>query len=893
MQPAIQETHVLMSQEQEEIGRLFDLSVELLCVVGFDGYFKRLNPAWERTLGFSRDDLMSAPYLDFVHPDDRALTAAEAEKLTEGATTTSFESRYRCRDGSYKWLLWSAKPAIERSRIFASAHDITDRKGAELRLATSYAITRTLADSASLAQAAPRLLQCICETLGWEMGAFWQVAPDRKQLICSAVWQAEGLRKAGLVSFMDYASLGPGLGLPGRAWSENQPIWLRDVIADPNFSRAVAADESGLREAFAFPIRYSGEMTGVMEFFGKEIERPDQHLLYMFEAMGSQIGQFIERWRTEQLARDYAASLEESRREQEEVAGRLAQVVGEIDKARRDAEDGTRAKSEFLARMSHEIRTPMTAIMGMTELALGTPLTAEQREYLETVDESSKALLHLINDILDFSKIEAHRFELDHTDFPLRETVEGAVKTLAPRAREKRLRLACRIRKNLPDSLIGDPNRLRQILLNLLGNAIKFTDRGEIVVEVEREAAEPESVLLHFSVADTGIGVPPEMRSVIFDSFLQADTSITRRFGGTGLGLMIAAQLVAMMGGRMWLESGQSQGSIFHFTARFGAGRRRTDSRRIPPPAIFRGVPVLIADAHATSRRILIETLRGWGMKATGAASSEEALARAKTAAHSRKPFRVLLLAADPPRLNGTDPARCIRRLPHHRAASLILLTEVGNAAEPTLGSRPQAAICLTKPVAQSELHDAILASLQSEKQPARNRPSRASFATNPLSILIAEDNPVNQRLIQLLVEKMGHRAVIAHNGEEAISIARRRSVDLALMDVGMPVLSGLDATHAIRESEAATGAHLPIIAMTAHALKGDWECCLAAGMDAYLSKPIQFESLIEMIERFAPPAANPGVARDDAPSGRPKSKPRQTHARPRPTARAKSSRRK
>jgi PAS domain S-box-containing protein len=714
------------SKEQVDFDRLFDFSTELLCVAGYDGFFKRLNPAWEKVLGISREVLMSAPYLDFVHPDDRALTATEAGKIRAGASANSFENRYRCGDGSYKWLLWSADPVPEQERIFASAHDITAFKQAEQRLAVSYAITRVLADSPSLADAAPRLLQAVCETLGWEMGVFWQVDSLRNEMHCRILWNAKALSVDRFAAVTRGACLGLGSDLAGRAWLEDKPIWLKDVLTDLSFPRAVAADESGLHGAFAFPVRAQSEVIGVMEFFARQILRPDKYLLYLFDSMGSQIGQFAQRRRIEQQVRDYAASLQEARREQEEVGRRLAGLIGQLVRARQEAEDGTRAKSEFLARMSHEIRTPMTAIMGMTELALGTPLTAEQREYLETVDDSAKALLRIVNDILDFSKIEARRLELDRTDFSLRDAVESAVKTMTVRARQKNLDLVCRIRRDVPDSLFGDSARLRQILLNLIANAIKFTRDGGVTIRVQRHGRRRNGVALHFAVADTGVGVPPELQNSIFDSFTQADESSTRRYGGTGLGLTIAAQLVALMGGRIWVESVPGQGSTFQFTARFGLSKGR--------------------------------------------------------------------------------------------------------------------------------VHRRILADLRSGPQARAKRQAMNAAVSAPLSILVAEDNAVNQRLILLLLEKAGHRAVVARNGEEAVSAARRRNVDLVLMDVGMPVLSGLDATRAIRASEAGSGRRLPIIAMTAHALKGDRERCLDAGMDAYLSKPIQGKEFYETIRRFAPP---------------------------------------
>jgi PAS domain S-box-containing protein len=502
----------LRKLSEEDLDRFFTLSIDMLCIAGFDGYFKRLNPAWERVLGYPLEEILRQPYRDFVHPDDLEATIAESKRLIEGYASTRFENRYRCRDGSYRWMLWTAAAFRDRQLIYAAARDITERKREEL----------------------------------------------------------------------------------------------------------------------------------------------------------------------------------------------------ELQSAKEAAEGASRAKSMFVANMSHEIRTPMNGIIGMTELALDTQLTAVQREYLEAVKLSSDALLKVINDILDFSKIEAGKLDIDRIPFPLRTGLENTIKALGVRALAKGLKLTYQVMPGVPDTLIGDPDRLRQVVVNLVGNAIKFTSDGQILVLVKALEQTNDAVVLQFTVSDTGIGVPRDKQQVIFDAFTQADSSTTRKYGGTGLGLTISARLVDMMGGRLWLESEPERGSTFHFSARFGLGE--------PGP------------------RVQLELPRG-----------------------SRSP--------------------------------------------------------------------------------------------RSLRILVAEDNAVNQKLAVALLEKHGHRVTVAANGYESLNLMERDEFDVVLMDIQMPELGGFEVTAALREREKSTGKHLPVIALTAHAMKGDRERCLAAGMDGYVAKPVQASDLLQALD--------------------------------------------
>ena len=905
------------SRHTEELGMAVINTSQIGICIMQKNKFKFANSKFQKYTGYDEIELMDINPLSLIHPEDRDMVMENALKMLKGQRSLAYEFRAINKKGGYRWFseyIISIQYRGERA-ILASHMDIDTLKQAEDNLKKNAAYVDAMGDAllvldkqmkvkkvnkASLKLWGYRLEELMkmnYEQLfaqsaqkngvlemerGLETGTVRPlestiITRDKKEvpvMISGTVMKND---QGGLVAFAGVVK-----DITAQKETEAKIIrannYLNAIINSATGFFIGTADlkgnltswNKGAELIMGYP---EDEVVGKMnisQLYSEDIVKSGilKNVVKNILEKGSYEGELKNRKKNGVIFPGYLSATQ-LQDESGNTLGMLAilqditerkKMERELETARESAETASKAKSEFLANMSHEIRTPMNGIVGMTELSLNTDLTEEQREYLNMVKVSADSLLYLLNDILDFSKIEAGHLDLEEINFNLRTAMDTALEGMMVKSNEKNLELILFIKPGVEVSLIGDPGRLRQIIINLARNAVKFTESGEIVISCEVESREENALMLHFAVSDTGIGIPRDKINTIFDSFRQLDGSTTRKYGGTGLGLSITRQLVEMMGGRIWVESEPGKGSTFHFTIKYGLQPEKRTAVSGPKPIGLKGLRIFIIDDNATNRMVFREMVTLFGVQCRDAPDGERGIFEMEKAVKEGNPYQLLLLDVQMPGMDGFEVCRIIKENKNLAGIKIILLTSIGQKGDASFCIKHGISGYLAKPVKHIELFDVIRKVMEQKREGTLTedtqlitrhtiREDRRKWSSR---ILLAEDNHINQKLAVRLLERQCHSVAIAENGYEVLELLGQYSFDLVLMDVQMPEMDGLEATKIIRENENANGRHIPVIAMTAHAMKGDRERFLEAGMDDYISKPINLGEFSEVIAKWS-----------------------------------------
>ena len=891
-------TALLESKDKYE--DFFQKSTDATCIHDIKGNILEANQRCQELLGYSKKEILTCHIKDFHPPESIGHLKKQSKKLLQNKHI-NFEIVFKKKNGEqFDGEVFSTLFEVKGIKVYqATLRDISDRKQAENALIKSENQYRLLFEhsfDAIFVHQKEKIINAnkqLCEMMGYNRAKLLKMSlldfyskADREAPIRRInrkerhlQFETQWVKADGTLIDVEISStiIDPGKGI-------RQAV-VKNITEKKRFIEKLKESEERHRSLFEYAqdaiiifdagsLQFEDANLAALKFYGYTKEELLKLLITDVSAEAKKTKETIskitkEDTRSKQLLLRYHKRKDGSvvpveiysgtfiSKGRKKIIGSVRDITArikaqkELEAAKEAAEQANRLKGEFLANMSHEIRTPMNGIMGMTELALGTNPPKEQKTYLEMVKTSADSLLAIINNILDFSKIEAQQLELEKIDFDLRNNIENALDLMAIRANDAGIELYCHIKPDVPTALLGDPVRLRQINVNLIGNAFKFTHEGEVVLIIETEKKDDTSATLHFMVRDTGIGIPEDKVDTIFESFQQADGTMTRKYGGTGLGLAISTQLVDMMQGKIWVESELGKGSTFHYTANFELSRQKDIEKISSKAANLKDVAVLIIDENKTNRIILREMTESLGMIADETDNGQVGLQMLDAAYNKGTPYKFILIDYKIRQKDGLGLAVEIQRHPYSKDAKIIMLTSHGKRCDGALWNENGISGYLFKPVKRSELIDtlAIPFGQTSDEEIPLFTKHVASEAHRRLKILIAEDNTINLKLVARILEMRGHQIFIAKNGKEAVIASGKETFDLILMDIQMPEMDGFEATKRIREIENETGKHVPIAAMTAHTMKGDKERCLEAGMDTYISKPIQTEELYNVIE--------------------------------------------